>query len=99
MYNTIEDFDPLSIVSKERVKKSILTNIPDSLRGEIWCMLCHVNREKSLHSENIYQKLLEFDNPDQEHMIQKDVTRTFTNYPMGNGGDVTDASWNTGDGQ
>ena len=64
MYNTIEDFDPLSIVSKDRVKKSILTSIPDSLRGEIWCMLCHVNKEKSLHSDDIYYKLIDLENPD-----------------------------------
>ena len=45
MYNTIMEFDPLQIVSKERVRKTLLVGIPDSLRGEIWCMLCRVQRE------------------------------------------------------
>jgi hypothetical protein len=40
MYNAISDFDPLQIVSRERVKFSIINGIPDSLRGEIWCLLC-----------------------------------------------------------
>lgn len=44
MYNTIDDFDPLSLVSAERIKKSVIEGIPDSLRGEIWCLLCQVKK-------------------------------------------------------
>ena len=43
--------------------------IPDSLRGEIWCLLCHVKREKSMHSEDIYRKLIDIENPEEEHRI------------------------------
>ena len=69
MYNAILDFDPLQIVSKERVRKSLLVGLPDSLRGEIWCMLCRVQREKSMHSPEIYAKLIDLDNPEEEHRI------------------------------
>ena len=44
MYNTIGDFDALSIVSTERIKKTVIQGIPDSLRGEIWCLLCDVKK-------------------------------------------------------
>ena len=97
MYNAILDFDPLQIVSKERVRKSLLVGLPDSLRGEIWCMLCRVQREKSMHSPEIYAKLIDLDNPEEEHRIQKDVTRTFTNYPMTE--NKVDHSWDTEKGQ
>jgi hypothetical protein len=82
MYNTIYDFDPLSIVDEKRVKESLIMGIPDSLRGEIWCLLCHVKREKSMHSDDIYSKLIDIENQEEEHRITKDVKRTFTNYPM-----------------
>jgi hypothetical protein len=45
MYASINEFDPLSVVSKERVRKTILNGVPHSLRGEIWCMLCKVKYE------------------------------------------------------
>lgn len=82
MYNTIYDFDPLLIVDEKRVKESLIMGIPDSLRGEIWCLLCHVKREKSMHTNDIYAKLIDIENPEEEHRITKDVRRTFTNYPM-----------------
>lgn len=96
MYNTIGDFDPLSIVSTERIKKTVIQGIPDSLRGEIWCLLCQVKKQKAKHSEDIYQKLIDLENPEDEHRIQKDVTRTFTNYPVTTGDEEEkDTSWNT----
>jgi hypothetical protein len=98
MYNAIADFDPLSIVSKERVRKSLSVGLPDALRGEIWCMLCQVQRERASHSADIYQKLLELENPEDEHRIQKDVVRTFTNYPMSGQSNDQDGSWNQQDG-
>ena len=50
-----------------------------------------------MHSPDIYEKLISLDNPEEEHRIQKDVTRTFTNYPMTN--DKVDSSWDTTKGQ
>lgn len=98
MYTTIDDFDPLSIVSPERIKKSIIEGIPDSLRGEIWCLLCEVKKTKAKHSEDLYSKLIDLDNPEDEHRIQKDVTRTFTNYPvMSSETEQQENSWNTKD--
>jgi hypothetical protein len=99
MYNTIMEFDPLQIVNKERVRKTILVGIPDSLRGEIWCMLCRVKREKSIHSEKLYQKLISLDNPEEEYRIQKDVTRTFTNYPVVSTDEDKTGTWDTEKGQ
>mmetsp|Transcript_6705 Transcript_6705/g.11259 ORF Transcript_6705/g.11259 Transcript_6705/m.11259 type:complete len:206 (+) Transcript_6705:615-1232(+) len=54
MHNTIAEFDPLQSVSPARIRKSLAVGIPDSLRGEIWCMLCCVQREKQSHSADIY---------------------------------------------
>jgi len=82
MYNTIDGFDPLSIVDQIRIKKTVIKGIPDSLRGEIWCLICQVKKQMSKHSQDLYSKLIDMDNPEDEHRIQKDVTRTFTNYPM-----------------
>ena len=69
MYNTIADIDLIQLVSMDRVKKSLLLGIPDSLRGEIWCMLCQVKREKAMHAEDMYYKLTEMENPEDEYCI------------------------------
>ena len=50
-----------------------------------------------MHSPEIYAKLIDLDNPEEEHRIQKDVTRTFTNYPMTD--NKVDLSWDTEKGQ
>ncbi len=42
-----------------------------------------------MHNDQIYYKLLEIENPEEEHRIEKDVTRTFTNYPKDQ-----NTSWN-----
>ena len=54
IYRTDEQFDPLQVVSRERVRKSILNGIPSTLRGEIWCMLCRCSRERAMHGEGMY---------------------------------------------
>ena len=99
MYSAISGFDPLTIVSSERVRKTILSGVPHSLRGEIWCMLCKVKYEQSIHAPGIFYKLLEIDNPDEDHRITKDVDRTFTNYPMSGQEADNDSSWNNFSGQ
>ena len=81
MYNAIEDFDPLAVTNKERIHRSIVEGVPEHLRGDIWCILCHCKQEKNAHSEGLYRKLIEMDNPEEERRITKDVTRTFSNYP------------------
>jgi hypothetical protein len=52
-----QSFDPLQIVSRERVRKSLINGIPPDLRGDIWCMLCRCQREKAMHGHGMYQKL------------------------------------------
>lgn len=69
MYNTVIDIDPFQIISMERVRKSIINGLPDSLRGDIWCMLCQVKREKAMHSEGFYWKLVDIENIADEHNI------------------------------
>ena len=96
MYNAIEDFDPLAVTNKDRMHRSIVDGIPEYLRGEIWCILCHSKQEKNSHSDGLYLKLIEMDNPEEEHRITKDVTRTFSNYPnISNDTEASGASWNT----
>lgn len=83
IYENNEQFDPLQVVSRERVRKSLLNGIPNNLRGHIWCMLCRCQREKATHAKGMYQKLLDksLTNKHDDHRIRKDITRTFTNYP------------------
>ena len=96
MYNTIEDFDPMNVLGRDKIHASIVAGIPDYLRGEIWCILCNCKQEKSYHSEGLYSKLIDMENPEEEHRIQKDVVRTFTNYPMiTEATDESSASWKT----
>lgn len=60
-----------------------------------------------MHSENFYWKLVELENPEEEHRIQKDVTRTFTNYPIitqpssstSDDSETIGSSWNTKKGE
>lgn len=40
METTMPEFDLMEAIDYKRLRKSILTKIPDSLRGEIWCMIC-----------------------------------------------------------
>lgn len=94
MNNAIPEFDPIESLSKERLRRTVLTQIPDSLRGEIWMMICQVKREKAMHAPGFYQKLLTLDNMEDEHRIQKDVTRTFSNYPVSGQDEDNDTSWN-----
>ena len=79
METTMPEFDLMEAMDYKRLRKSILTKIPDSLRGEIWCMICQVKREKASHAPGFYEKLLTFENEENEHRIQKDVDRTFNN--------------------
>jgi hypothetical protein len=52
-----------------------------------------------MHSETLYQKLIELDNPEEEYRIQKDVTRTFTNYPILSNSEDKTGTWDTDKGQ
>lgn len=73
-----------------------MDGIPEYLRGEIWCILCHAKQEKNSHSEGLYSKLVDMENPEEEHRIGKDVTRTFSNYPnISDDHNDSSASWNT----
>ena len=99
MYDAIPDFDLLASVPIERIRNSIYQNLPDSLRGEIWCMICQVKREKTMHAPGFYEKLVSLENPQEEHRIFKDVSRTFTNYPINGAEAENDASWNNEKGQ
>ena len=47
-----------------------------------------------MHAPGFYQKLLTIENPEDEHRIQKDVTRTFSNYPVSGQEGDNDSSWN-----
>jgi hypothetical protein len=84
IYKGDDHFDPLQVVSRERVRKSILNGMPPNLRGDIWCMLCRCQREKDMHEEGLYKKLIDPSLCDPANLLQikKDIGRTFTNYPQ-----------------
>ena len=69
MLATITDFNMDSFVSKERVRLSMILGLPDSLRGEIWCLLCNVEKQKANHGDGIYWKLADLENPEMEGVI------------------------------
>ena len=31
----------INTISRDRMRKSIFKGIPENLRGDIWCVLCH----------------------------------------------------------
>jgi hypothetical protein len=66
----------LKEISKERLRKSVVTGIPPQLRGEIWCLLCNTEEESNFHSADLYKKLLDIEDPIEEHKISKDIKRT-----------------------
>jgi Rab-GTPase-TBC domain len=50
--------------------------IPSAIRGPIWCLLCDYASDEKNHNKDLYQKLLDMENPSQEYMIKKDIYRT-----------------------
>ena len=69
-------------ISKERVRKSIIVGVPPSLRGDIWCLLCKCKEEASIHSPDLYKKLLDIGNEAEEYKISKDIKRTLPELQM-----------------
>jgi len=69
MNSTMPEFNLIESIHHERLRKSILNKVPDSLRGEIWCMICQTKREKAMHAPGFYEKLLTIENPEDEHRI------------------------------
>lgn len=50
--------------------------IPDHLRGHLWAKLLNIDRAQAIHSNNLYQKLIQFKNDETERQISKDIDRT-----------------------
>lgn len=93
MNTTMPEFDLATFIGKERLRMSIINRVPDSLRGEVWCMLCQIKQERASHAPGFYEKLLTYENPENEHRIQKDVDRTFNNYPISGQEDDVEIRW------
>jgi hypothetical protein len=49
----------------------------DSLRGEIWKLICNVNKFKSQYSSEVYNKFLKNTDQKIELKISKDIFRTW----------------------
>ena len=49
----------------------------DSLRGEIWKLICKVHNSKSQYKRGIINKFIEEENKQVSHKIIKDLNRTF----------------------
>lgn len=53
---------------RERVRYSIIhEGVPDELRGQLWIKLLDIGQAISVHSENLYDKLCDFDNEEAEN--------------------------------
>ena len=53
----------------------------DSLRGEIWKLLCKVHHSKSQYKRGIINKFIEQEDPQVVRKINKDLSRTFPGNP------------------
>ena len=52
----------IATVSKDRIRQSFVDGLPESIRGDIWCLLCDFEQERLNHSESIYKSLLAMEN-------------------------------------
>lgn len=74
------DPEKLYKVSNKRIRESLISGIPSSLRGAIWCFLCRARHHRDQYDTNFYDKLTssEFDNEKVKKDIDKDIPRTMS---------------------
>ncbi|CAG9333150.1 unnamed protein product [Blepharisma stoltei] len=68
------DFDN---VSKLRLRNSLISGIPEELRGDIWAFLTRASQLLQQFSNGVYSRLIENIDPSVSNIIQKDLHRTF----------------------
>ena len=68
-------------LSRDRIRESFYDGLEtvecDSLRGEIWKLLCKVHNSKSQYKRGIIRKFIEQEDKQVTHKITKDLNRTF----------------------
>lgn len=68
-------------LSYERIRQSFYEGLEkvdcESLRGEIWKLICKVHNSKSQYKRGIIRKFIEQEDKRVAHKIQKDLSRTF----------------------
>ena len=52
------------------------------MRGALWMSLLQIDKSKAVHSQDLYQNLIQFDNPKVEYDIIKDVPRTMSDLKL-----------------
>ena len=50
--------------------------VPEELRGRLWSKLLEIDQAVAIHSDNLFEKLTDFDNEEAEGQINKDIDRT-----------------------
>ena len=72
-------------LSRDRIRESFYDGLEtvecDSLRGEIWKLLCKVHNSKSQYKRGIIRKFIEQEDKQVTHKITKDLNRTFPGNP------------------
>lgn len=75
--HVVHQSKPLSRSQKEQIKYSIShKGAPDQIRGRLWTKLLDIDQAMLVHADNLYSKLIEFDNEEVSREIGKDVDRT-----------------------
>lgn len=69
--------DQVALVSKKKLRESIMQGIPEELRARIWMFLCKTRQAKSTYKPDVYRKLRLIPNESDDYAIEKDLARTF----------------------
>ena len=69
--------EPFNRTQYLQVRSNVIhQGAPDKYRGKLWIKLFNIGPAIESHADNIYSKLIEFENDEVEKMITKDVDRT-----------------------
>lgn len=62
---------------RDQVRYTMIhVGVPECIRGRLWIKLLEIEQAKAVHSDNLYEKLCDFDNDEAEEQIDKDIDRT-----------------------
>ncbi len=69
--------DEPHLVSKKKLRESIMQGIPKDLRPHIWMFLCKTKQARATYKRDVYRRLKMIPNDEADYSIEKDLARTF----------------------